>query len=261
MHCRTLATWFHLGLPRTPNCIGLYRGRPARFGRKPRPVCKSAQPPCLSNLNASSAYSHILFGASSSIIGMSNSLIKLLWKLFYWTKHAEAISSPRFSNTMQTLVSATTLATELLPTMVLRESIITSSVCGVFPYIISVFFLVPALLAVSACMIAIIILSPVIWLVEGRRSKVGRLTKSRSTWTYERKPPKSRSGSGAPAPRFSAMPPVSTTVPAAPSLSNPPAVVPHVPSFQYPVPLCAENGSCYGDISSITGLTKTVHVH
>jgi hypothetical protein len=67
--------------------------------------------------------------------------------------------------------------------------------------------------------------------------------------------------SGAPAPRFSAMPPVSTTVPAAPSLSNPPAVVPHVPSFQYPVPLCAENGSCYGDISSITGLTKTVHVH
>jgi hypothetical protein len=43
---------------------------------------------------------------------------------------------------------------------------------NLFEYIISVFFLVPALLAVSACMIAIIILSPVIWLVEGRRSKV-----------------------------------------------------------------------------------------
>ena len=43
---------------------------------------------------------------------------------------------------------------------------------NLFEYIISVFFLVPALLAVGACMIAIIILSPVIWLVEGRRGKV-----------------------------------------------------------------------------------------
>jgi hypothetical protein len=25
-------------------------------------------------------------------------------------------------------------------------------------------------------------------------------------------------------------------------------------------PLCAENGSCYGDISSFTGRAKTVHV-
>src|SRR5690242_12907333 len=53
------------------------------------------------------------------------------------------------------------------------------------------------------------------------------------------------------------------SVPAASSLA------PAVPGSAYPAgtavqpnltPACAENGSCYGDISTITGLPKTVHV-
>jgi hypothetical protein len=40
---------------------------------------------------------------------------------------------------------------------------------------------------------------------------------------------------------------------------QPPAVVSY-PSMPLP-PSCSETGSCYGDISSITGLPKTVYVH
>jgi hypothetical protein len=43
-----------------------------------------------------------------------------------------------------------------------------------------------------------------------------------------------------------------------PSYSSPSAPAYHPPSYS---PTCAENGSCYGDISSITGRPKTTHVH
>jgi len=42
---------------------------------------------------------------------------------------------------------------------------------------------------------------------------------------------------------------------ALPSTAYPPAYSP-----TYPAPACAENGSCYGDISAITGLPKTISV-
>jgi hypothetical protein len=45
----------------------------------------------------------------------------------------------------------------------------------------------------------------------------------------------------------------------APSAAYP--LAPALPAPPYPAPMCAENGSCYGDISNITGLPKTTHVN
>jgi hypothetical protein len=48
------------------------------------------------------------------------------------------------------------------------------------------------------------------------------------------------------------------------SAGNPRNIEPS-PQPQRPIPLivpsCAENGSCYGDVSNITGLAKTTHVN
>jgi hypothetical protein len=52
----------------------------------------------------------------------------------------------------------------------------------------------------------------------------------------------------------STVPPSATKAPAAPSLGGAPSVVSRAPVTTYPAPACAENGSCYRDISNITGL-------
>jgi DNA replication protein DnaC len=55
----------------------------------------------------------------------------------------------------------------------------------------------------------------------------------------------------------SSVPPSAIKAPAAPSLGGPPSVVPGAPVTTYPAPACAENGSCYRDISKITRLPNT----
>jgi hypothetical protein len=55
--------------------------------------------------------------------------------------------------------------------------------------------------------------------------------------------------------------PRNTTEPAQPPASAAYPIAPALPALPYPAPMCAENGSCYGDISNITGLPKTTPVN
>ena len=72
-------------------------------------------------------------------------------------------------------------------------------------------------------------------------------------------PPSSIDAStGLSSPQKSLAPVASSTAPAVPTGAH--SVPPDTASSPYPA-ACAENGSCYGDISNITGLPKTVHVN